>query len=92
MIVEELPESLVILSLEGNACQLMDNYHEDVVKHCTKLSQLDGQELSIDERREAGQELSSESEGSEDGEEEGAQSTYNYHQPFDAQVVGTFPV
>lgn len=85
--VEGLPTSLIILNLEGNPCQQSTGYKEAILSHCPLLSQLDDVPLTLDERRDAGHDVVSESDDSDDEIEQGAAS-YNYNRPFDAQVVG----
>ena len=88
-LVEELPTTLMILNLEGNLCQQTEGYRDSILRHCHQLSQLDNELLDVDERRAAGHEIVSDSEGSD--EENSEQLTpYNYQQPFDAKVVGEF--
>ncbi|XP_067934718.1 leucine-rich repeat-containing protein 46-like [Watersipora subatra] len=87
--VDELPASLVILNLEGNPCQLQSGYRGSILKRCHKLSQLDDELLTVEERRAADHEVSSES---EEDEQNSAEMTkpYNYNKPFDAEIIGVF--
>ena len=86
-VAEELPKSLVILSLVGNPCQSMPGYRESILRHCVHLSQLDDVPLTLDERRSAGHEVVSDSEDESDNEDMPG-AAYDPSKPFDAQILG----
>ncbi|XP_078572780.1 leucine-rich repeat-containing protein 46-like [Branchiostoma floridae x Branchiostoma japonicum] len=69
---EELPKSLVILTLNGNPCTERPDYRKQLIQVLPKLQQLDGQQVTRQEKMEAGLEVSDDEddEGLEDDDDE----------------------
>ncbi|CAH1238239.1 LRRC46 [Branchiostoma lanceolatum] len=69
---EELPKSLVILTLNGNPCTVNPDHRKQLIQVLPRLQQLDGQQVTRQEKLEAGLEVSDDEddEGLEDDDEE----------------------
>ncbi|XP_035689896.1 leucine-rich repeat-containing protein 46-like [Branchiostoma floridae] len=69
---EELPKSLVILTLNGNPCTERSDYRKQLIQVLPKLQQLDGQQVTRQEKMEAGLEVSDDEddEGLEDDDDD----------------------
>lgn len=83
-----MPVSLFIISLEANPCQHQPQYRKSILTRCAKLFQLDGERLTVAERRAAGHDVETDSE--DDETEQGATSITqaDKSQLFDAEVSG----
>ncbi|KAK3596341.1 hypothetical protein CHS0354_038741 [Potamilus streckersoni] len=69
--VDEIPQSVIILNLKENPCTKLPDYRGRIIQDLPRLKQLDEVEITKSEKKEAGHEVSSDSEEDEDetGEE-----------------------
>ncbi|CAH1788016.1 unnamed protein product [Owenia fusiformis] len=68
--IDELPQTLVILNLKGNPCIKVPDYRGRIIQDLPKLRQLDGVDITKQDRRDVGYSVSSSSEDEESEEEE----------------------